>query len=130
MTEPGHVIDLMATCVDVADAVYPKTFEKREVQPMEGVSLAPAFNAAGKDTESFSLQREQPLFFEHEGNRAIRDGKWKLVMLRKGDWELYDLETDRTELNDLAAEQPERVEKMEGMWQDWAKRANVLRDKE
>ena len=126
MTQPGHVIDLMATCVDVAAATYPETYQKREVQPMEGVSLLPAFNAVGQDAASISLQRKQPLFFEHEGNRAIRDGKWKLVKLRNKAWELYDLEADRCELNNLAAKTPDRVGKMSAAWLSWAKRAQVL----
>ena len=126
MTEPGHVIDLMATCVDVAAATYPEKLGEREVQPMEGVSLAPAFNAAGRDKAPFSLQRTQPLFFEHEGNRAIRDGKWKLVKLHKGKWELYDMEADRTELSDLSGDQAERVAKMVAQWRAWAERAHVV----
>lgn len=124
--EPGHLIDLMATCVDVAGANYPQTYGQRKVQPMEGVSLKPAFNVAGKDKESISLQREQPLFFAHEGCRAIRDGKWKLVKLRKSNWELYDLEVDRSELNNLAAEKPELVRGLEMKWRAWAERANVV----
>lgn len=121
--DPGHVIDLMTTCVDVADAKYPKTFGKREaIQPMEGRSLVPAFS--GK-----AIERDQPLFFEHERNRAIRDGKWKLVKLNRGDWELYDLEADRSELNNLAAKEVMRVEEMAEKWLAWAERAHVLMDK-
>ncbi len=118
--DPGHLIDLMATCVDVSGAAYPTSFQTREVRPMEGVSLAPAFKGD-------ALQRKQPIFFEHEGNQAIRDGKWKLVKLPKRDWELYNLEEDRSELHDLAAEQAERVKAMSEAWLGWAKRADVLR---
>lgn len=117
--QPGHVIDLMATCVDVSGATYPKQFGDREIQPMQGVSLRAAF--AGQ-----ALEREQPLFFEHEGNRAIREGRWKLVKLRNQPWELYDLQSDRTELHNLADEHPDRVKSMYEAWQAWAKRANVL----
>jgi arylsulfatase len=105
----------MATCVDVGGAAYPKG----KVQPMEGVSLAPAL--AGRP-----LGRTQPLFWEHEGNRAIRAGRWKLVALEDRPWELYDLETDRSELHDLAASEPGRVRELEARWDAWAKRANVL----
>jgi arylsulfatase len=66
------------------------------------------------------------LAWEHEGNRAIRDGKWKLVAVAKGPWELYDVEIDRSELNDLAAAQPQRVAVMASKWDAWAKRTNVL----
>jgi len=119
VAEPGHVIDLMATCVDVSGAVYPENYGERKVQPMEGVSLVPAFSAV-------ELKRQQPLFFEHEGNRAVRHGKWKLVKLQKGKWELYDLEADRSELNNLADLEAERVDQMKRAWQEWAERAQVL----
>ena len=117
--QPGHIIDLMATCVDVGGATYPQRFADREVQPMQGVSLRPAL--LGKP-----IQRDQPLFFEHEGNQAILDGRWKLVKRRNTPWQLYDLETDRTELHDLAEQQPERVRSMAEQWQAWAERANVV----
>ena len=61
---------------------------------MEGVSLRPAF-------EGQPLDRKQPIFWEHEGNKAVRDGRWKLVQKWRGPWELYDMEADRTELHDL-----------------------------
>lgn len=120
--QPGHLIDLMATCVDLSGADYPENHASRKVLPMEGVSLAPAFK--GKP-----LERKQPIFFEHEGNRAVRDGDWKLVRMRKGEWELYNLAEDRSELHDLDAGQPERVKAMEAAWEAWAKRADVVADK-
>src|SRR6185295_9837853 len=71
-SQPGHVIDIMATCVDLAEAKYPKKLNGNEIKPMEGVSLKPSF--VGQ-----SLNRKNPIFWEHESNRAVRDGKWKLV---------------------------------------------------
>ena len=117
--QPGHLIDLMATCVDLADAKYPVRFNGETITPLEGVSLRPAFT--GK-----SLARSQPIFWEHEGNRAMRLGQWKLVSKHPGDWELYDISTDRSELHDLAAQQPERVKSMAAQWDAWAKRVGVL----
>jgi arylsulfatase A-like enzyme len=109
--QPGHLIDIMATCVELAGATNAR---------MEGVSLTPAFRGE-------SLKRQRPIFFEHEGNRAVRDGKWKLVAKSaKGAWELYDMEADRTEMHDLAASEPDRVKTMAAQWREWAKRANVL----
>lgn len=122
--QPGHLIDIMATCVDLAGAEYPKVFGGEPITPLEGTSLRPAL--AGRP-----LERSNPIFWEHEGNCAVRDGKWKLV--RKGNmntgkmsaWELYDMQADRTELHDLAAEMPERVQAMSEAWEAWAKRALV-----
>ena len=117
--QPGHLIDVMATLVDVAGANYPKERAGVPVLPMEGVSLRPAF--AGEP-----LRRAAPLFFEHDGSRAVRAGKWKLVSRPGGDWELYDIEADRTELNNLAARRPGRVRELAALWGEWAKRADVL----
>ncbi len=73
------------------------------------------------------LQRREPLFFEHEGNRAVRDGRWKLVAMEPaGAWELYDMEADRTELQNLAARHPARVEAMARQWEAWARRTQAI----
>lgn len=119
--QPGHLIDIMATCVDVSGATYPKKFhDGNDIHPMEGRSLVPVF-------EGKKIQREA-IYWEHEGNRAVRVGKWKLVAKGgRGPWELYDMEADRTETNNLATAQPERVKEMAALWHAWAKRANVLR---
>ena len=118
--QPGHLIDIMATCVDLAGATYPKTFKDHEITPMQGVSLAPAFQ--GK-----ALGRTEPIYWEHEGNRAIRLGKWKLVARGAGgDWELYDTDADRSELHNLADQHPDRVKEMADQWETFARKAHML----
>ena len=118
--QPAHLIDLMATCVDVAGARYPTEYAGQKIQPVEGVSLHPAFKGE-------TIGRKEPIFFEHEGNRAVRDGIWKLVARGpQGAWELYNMEADRTEQHDLAASEPERVKAMAIQWETWAKRAQVI----
>ena len=116
--QPGHIIDVMATCVDLAGASYPTEFHGHAIQPMEGRSLVPAF-------ANQPIQRDA-LYWEHEGNAAIRLGDWKLVRMgRGGPWELYNMATDRTELHDLAKAEPARAAELEAKWEVWAKRANV-----
>jgi arylsulfatase len=118
-TQPGQLVDIMATCVDLAGATYPAQFAGETIQPMEGASLRPAFRGE-------PLQRTRPLVWEHEGNRAIRDGRWKLVAKENQPWELYDLDVDRSESHDLAAQHPDRVQRMTADWDAWAARAHVL----
>jgi arylsulfatase len=118
--QPGHLVDLMATCVDVAGAAYPASLKGNPIQPMEGVSLRPALMGS-------PLGRSAPIYFEHEGNAAIRRGDDKLVRLGgKGAWELYNLRIDRTEQHNLAASQPALVTELTALWETWARRANVL----
>jgi len=119
VNDPAHLIDIMATCVDLAGAKYPVENKGEKIVPMQGVSLRRAFQ--GK-----SLDRKEPIFWEHEGNRAVREGKWKLVAKEDKPWELYDMEADRTEMNDLSEKFPEKVKELASKWDGWAARANVL----
>jgi arylsulfatase len=116
--QPGHVVDIMATCVDVAGASYPATFHGQPILPMEGKSLLPAL-------DDKPIPRDA-IYWEHEGNAAIRVGDWKLVRLgRNGPWELYDLKADRTELHDLAAVKPQLAGELAAKWEAWAQRAHI-----
>ena len=120
----------MPTFLEVAQINYPDSIRGQKTLPITGVSMIPSMTK-GADYNT------RTLYWEHEGNRAIRQGRWKLVSeypgswktLRdypnKGTWELYDLETDRTEENDLAAQYPERVAQMAAAWEDWAHNSQV-----
>jgi arylsulfatase len=111
--QPGHLIDVMATACDITGALYPAEFKAHRILPMEGISLKPAF--AGDP-----LHRVKPIFWMHEGNRAIRSGPWKAVMKFKGEWELYNIEADRTEQNNLVKKNPLVAQMLIRQWEDWA----------
>ena len=115
--EIGHAIDIMATCCDVAGVAYPSIHAGYRIKPLEGVSLLPAF--LGKEMPM------RPVFFEHEGNRAVRYGRWKLVAVAGGRWELYDMNADRTENFNLAEKEPDVVGKMASLYDQWAARVGV-----
>ncbi|GAG28307.1 unnamed protein product, partial [marine sediment metagenome] len=115
--QTGQLPDIMATFLDVAGADYPTKRDGRAVQPCEGFSMQPTFDG-GEPLRDV-------LYFEHEGNKCARRGKWKLVTKHPGDWELYDMELDRTELNDLSGEHPEIVAELSALYDAWADRANV-----
>jgi arylsulfatase len=109
--QPWHFIDVLPTLAGVAGAASPAE--------VAGTNMAALF--AGKRV------RRGPLFWEHEGNRAVRDGNWKITAVAPGgEWELYDIDADRTEMNNLAAEQPERVKRMAAQWDQWAKASHAV----
>ena len=110
----------MPTFIDAASATYPTQYDGNTIKPMEGVSLIPTF-------KNKNIKRPAPIFWEHIGNHAVRDGDWKLVASGEtGPWELYNLIEDRSEMNNLAEKHPEKVEQMSKAWLEWANRCNVL----
>ena len=117
--EPAQLIDITATCIDVAGAPYPSEHNGRAVPPPEGVSLKPLI--AGEGTAS-----ERPMFWEHEGHRAVRLGSWKLVSEYGKPWDLYDVDVDRTELHDLSASDPDTVAYLSDLYREWAERCGVV----
>jgi arylsulfatase A-like enzyme len=117
--ERGHMIDLMATILDAAGAKYPSTFKGKRIHPLEGKSLLPTFK--GQKREGHDA-----IFWEHEGNKAVKQGDWKLVSQYPDGWGLYNLAEDRTEMHDRSIDQPKRVAEMAQLWNAWAKRSNVL----
>jgi len=115
-----HLIDIMATAIDLGGAVYPSKSRGSETLPPEGISLRPIFAGQG-------LETARAIYFEHEGNRAVRQGKWKLVAKGpRGSWQLHDMHLDRVERNDIAAAHPEVAARMTAAWESWATRCNVV----
>jgi len=110
--QPAHLIDITATVYDLAGAKYPK-----DATPLEGKSLVPVFANKPIDRDA--------IFWEHEGNRAVRAGNWKLVAKHGQAWELYDISKDRVESNNLAPKMPEKVKELAAKYDAYAKRAQV-----
>jgi arylsulfatase len=118
----GHLIDVMPTVLEATGTAYPASYHGRDLFPLEGESLLPLVRG------ELTWGRERSLFWEHEGNRAVRsagDGRWKLVRKFPGEWELYDMRADRTELHDLSGEQPARARELAAGYDDWAARCGV-----
>ena len=120
--QPGHVVDVMSTCLQVAGAEYPSVYAGLDIKPTPGKSLLPAIRDP-------SVRSERTLYWEHETHAAIRKGDWKLVTTKATDtnaWELYNFSDVRTETGNLADQHPDRVEQLRSEWTIWAKQANVL----
>lgn len=121
--QPGHLIDFMATFLDVAEAEYPKQIGERQIDPLQGRSLLPIFRGETREPH-------ETLYFHFSTDRALRQGPWKLVSAELGRWELYNLDEDRTETSDLAAKHPEKVEEMAKEWFRLAKNVDRLKGKQ
>ena len=120
--QPGHLIDFMATFVDVAQANYPSQIENRAIDPLQGKSLLPIF-------EGQQRTPHETLYFHFGTDRALRQGDWKLVSAKHGRWELYNMAEDRTELHDLAVDMPNRVEAFSHEWFRIAREVDRLNGK-
>ncbi len=113
----GYVTDFMPTLLKLCGAAYPEERNGVAVLPVEGESFVPALQGAAS--------APRILCMEHEGNRMVREGDWKLVALANKPWELYDLKNDPTEMRDRAASETARVQKLSGDWEAWAVRCAV-----
>ena len=116
--QPTHVVDIMATCLDAAGVPYPEAHHEQAIQPMEGESILPLLTGE-------KWQRAQPIFWEHEGNRAVRQGEWKIVSKFPGDWELYNMNEDRTELYNLIEKNSPQAADFVQQYAQWAERCEV-----
>ena len=121
-----HVADIMPTLLEVAGTSYPKTYKGKDVPPALGKSWVPVLEGRAESPRT----DQDVLAWEVFGNRAVRQGSWKLRWewkpLGKGDWELFDLAADPGELKDLAAEHPDKLKEMVALWDDFARRNNVV----
>ena len=111
----GHVMDLMATCLDMTGVTYPEVRAGRQMPPLQGRSLLPVF--AGQNTSP-----HDHLCFEYKGQCAVRTEKWKAVGGKGGrDWQLYDMTTDRAEQNDVSAQHPDILRRLTGLFDYWSR---------
>lgn len=117
---PAHVIDLQPTLFDLAGVKYPKTYKGNPLISQEGISFKPAL-------ESKEWKGHEVIYWEHEGNRAVRKGDWKIVSFYpENRWELYNVKADRTELNNVVVSNPEKLNELAALYETWAKRAGVV----
>lgn len=118
--QTAHLVDFMATAIDVAETAYPSEWPDIELEPLVGKSLVPIFEGKEREPHDF-------LYFQFSTNRAIRKGDWKLVTHRASSWELYNIKEDGTELNDIAAQRPEVVEELSKLWHETASNVERLK---
>ncbi|MEF3308096.1 arylsulfatase [Paenibacillus sp. GYB004] len=115
---PWQLTDVVPTILEITGAAYPESMNGHSLPPLEGDSFAPALEGR--------IASKGPLYWEHEGNSAIRIGEWKLVRNYPGPWELYNMKEDRSELKDLAEEYPDKVNEMRNLYDQWAQRCKVI----
>ncbi|PCJ60883.1 MAG: arylsulfatase [Planctomycetota bacterium] len=115
--QPAQLPDVMATILDIAGIEYPKVCNENSIKPLEGVSMVPTFTN--------QIHEREVLYWEHEGNKAIRKGKWKLVLRHPNEWELYDIEEERTELNNVSKDFPDVVNELTALYEKWAEKCEV-----
>ncbi|MEQ7128759.1 arylsulfatase [Actinopolymorpha sp. B11F2] len=120
--EPHQLPDVMATVLELTETEYPSVYAGREVLPPEGASMLETW----RGNRGQPAGTERTLYWEHEGNAAVRQGRWKLVRKFGQKWELYDMTADRTELLDVAAEHPDVIDRLAAAYQTWADRCGVV----
>ncbi|MGN0189334.1 MAG: arylsulfatase [Candidatus Cryptobacteroides sp.] len=118
-TNYGHITDIMATLADITGAEYPSVRDGHKIPPIEGTSLFPVL-------EGKTVTREKPVIMEHEGNKMLREGKWKIVQeYSETEWMLYDISTDPTEMHDLSSSHPDLLKRLVDKYNSEAHRIGV-----
>jgi arylsulfatase A-like enzyme len=117
----GHIIDIAPTIYEIAGATYPKKFQQISPHPLVGKSLWPVFTG-----QASTVKRDEPIFWERAGNRAVRKGPWKLVANHQQPWQLYNIEEDRAETTNLADKHPTIVRDLAMEYAQWALRTGVV----
>ena len=120
--QPGHLIDIMATCLDAGGGQYPDQVEGRRIEPLMGRSLLPIVRGETREPHPY-------LYFQFATNRGLRVGDWKIVSYRGGPWELFDLSKDRSETNNLVESQTERAGQLRQQWYQIAEEVDRLPEK-
>ena len=117
---PSYLPDIMPTFIDVAKAKYPAQFKGNDIYALSGRSLSPVFSGS-------ALDQHQYMFWEHEGNQAVRKNNWKAVKGNKmSEWELFNLSTDRAEEKNIASQYPDVLSDLVTHWNDWSKKNFVF----
>ena len=118
----AHVVDIMATCAEVARVPYPTSHQGRVLKPLRGRSLLPLLAADSLADDS------RPLYWEHIGHQAMRQGRWKIVSHAPAyRWSLFDMKTDPTELRDVATDYPKVTQQMAAGYEAWADEVGVVK---
>lgn len=112
--DPAHLVDVMATLLDLSDQAYPAEFNGKPAKVNEGISLLPSF------ANQPLAKRTHPIGNDYKFGRMIRDGQWKLVQFKDQPWELFDLSQDRSETRNLALKMPEKVADMKKAYDQWS----------
>ncbi len=117
--QPAHLVDIQATIFDLAGVKYPAAYKGNGINAADGISLKDVF--AGKTWKGHEV-----LYWEHQGNKAVRQGKWKIVSsYPENVWRLFDMDADRTELKDLSQSQPVKLQELVGLYNTWSKQVGV-----
>jgi arylsulfatase A-like enzyme len=130
-----HCIDVAPTILEVAGLPQPTFVNGIQQHPIEGVSMAYAFN------DPKAAERHETQYFEMFGNRGIYHNGWTAVTRHKTPWlligektpafdddvwELYDTTKDWSQANDLSKQMPEKLHDLQRLWLIEATRYNVL----
>ena len=118
---PAHIIDLVPTMLEAANAEYPQQWQENSTMKLPGLSLVDLWRTGKPD----DVMHKRALFFEHQGSRAVREGNWKLVATRGQPWELYHVSQDRIESRDLVKRHPLLARTLAAKWDRWAEANQV-----